>query len=118
MFVNCSNCKKDIEPTLDASTLINNQVVNTTQAVCSFCKQQLSLSIFMKKTLASMQKFYKPPTAKSAFSFKCTPCDKVLPAKLSKDQEAAICSECGKTLNLSKTMIRAMILAKNNNSDL
>ena len=112
MFTNCNNCKKDVEPAIDESTMLDKQVVNSTQAVCPECKQSINLSFFMKKTLASMQRFYKAPTVRSAFSFKCSACEKVLPANPSEDKKYATCSGCGEKLNISPIMIRAIILSK------
>lgn len=117
MFTNCNNCKKDVEPMIDSTTLVDKQVVNTTLAVCANCKQTLNLSFFMKKTLASMQRFYKPPVTRSAFSFKCNSCEKVLPPILSEDKSFALCGSCGSRLNISSIMIRAMILNQAGSTD-
>jgi len=117
MFMNCTNCKVNVEPGIDASTLEDEQVTSSTKARCLECGGEIAMSSFMLKTLASSGKKYKAATAKSAFSFECTTCHKHLPAMLSKDQSQALCSVCTKPLNLSGMMIQAMKVAKTGSID-
>lgn len=117
MFINCTHCKISVEPGIDVSTLKDEQITNETKARCLECGNEVIMSSFMLKTLASSGKKYKAPIAKSAFSFDCTVCHKNLPAMLSKDQAQALCSVCTKPMNLSTMMIQAMKVAKTGSID-
>lgn len=112
MFMNCQKCNADVEPGIDRNTLDKKQATPSTKALCPFCDTQLPVSSFMMKTLISLGQFHSKTATRAAFSFKCTPCDKIQPATLSRDKKAALCSSCNADLNLTAVMIKAMAIAK------
>ena len=117
MFMPCSTCKTDVEPSIDRTTLKGKEVIATTKALCPTCRQDMKVNIYMMRTLAKMGQFYTQQVTRSAFSFECKVCDKVLPAVLSKNKKQALCSDCGTEIKISEMMIKAMAIAKNGNID-
>lgn len=117
MFFRCDACKKDVEVGLVRETLKLGSIDTNTEARCLECSNILPLSRFVKQSLLTMQKFYKIPTKKEAFSFKCEGCQKVNPAILDSEGKQALCSECSKPFNLSSIMINAIRIAKSGSID-
>ena len=108
MFFNCENCKKDVEPCLDTTTLVDKKVVNETKVICPICKNEIKCTMFTKKMLNDLKQFFTTKPA-GAFEFKCMKCKEFQPAILSKDEKQAVCKVCGTVFNnFNPFMIRAM----------
>jgi predicted SprT family Zn-dependent metalloprotease len=112
MFIFCKTCKCDTEPGIDKNTLDGKKVVATTKVLCPTCRSELPMTSFMMQTLVGLGRFITTARSDSAFSFKCTPCDKIVPAMLSETKTEALCSSCKANLNVTSFMIKAMAIAK------
>jgi len=112
MFVPCPTCKKDCEPLIDITTLKNSkEFVDSTKAICANCKKELSITMFAKKSLFSMKKFYiKKP--KKAFEYDCIQCNEYNEAFLKEGK--AFCIKCSTELKLTPFMMTALKLTKKN----
>lgn len=104
-LLTCSHCRTTKECKLDPET---------DEVICMDCgKVVQGVSPFFVNTMKAGKEFIQKK--KEAFSFKCSKCQKMKKALLSKDASHAICEECGTFMNVSPHMIQALKIIQDSN---